>query len=75
VRAPELTLIATIPVGDAPGWAETADAGRLCLVRKHSQRRLSIISIADRTEIRRLPIGDGPKHVTVSRLPPAWLPR
>ena len=26
VRAPELTLIATIPVGDAPGWAETADA-------------------------------------------------
>ena len=71
VRAPELTLIATIPVGDAPGWAETADAGRLCLVANTRSDDLSIISIADRTEIRRLPIGDGPKHITVSRLPPA----
>lgn len=32
VRAPDLTLIATIPVGDAPGWVETADKGRLCLI-------------------------------------------
>jgi DNA-binding beta-propeller fold protein YncE len=71
VRAPELTLIATIPVGDAPGWAETAEAGRLCLVPNTRSDDLSIISIPDRTEIRRLPIGDGPKHVTVSRLPPA----
>ena len=39
VRAPDLTLIATIPVGDAPGWAETADSGRICLDRQHPQRR------------------------------------
>jgi len=71
VSAPDLTLIATIPVGDAPGWAETAEAGRLCLVPNTRSDDLSIISIPDRTEIRRLPIGDGPKHVTVSRLPPA----
>ena len=71
VSAPEMALIATIPVGDAPGWAETADGGRLCLVPNTRSDDLSIISIPDRTEIRRLPIGDGPKHVTVSRLPPA----
>jgi 6-phosphogluconolactonase (cycloisomerase 2 family) len=69
VRAPELTLIATIPVGDAPGWAETADTGRLCLIANSRSDDLSIISLAERTEIRRLPIGDGPKHVTVARIP------
>ena len=28
VRVPELSLLATIPVGDGPGWAEIADGGR-----------------------------------------------
>jgi DNA-binding beta-propeller fold protein YncE len=69
VRAPELTLITTIPVGDAPGWAETADAGRLCLIANTRSDDLSIISIADRKEILRLPVGDGPKHITVARIP------
>ena len=69
VRAPELTLIATIPVGDAPGWAETADNGRICLIANTRSDDLSIISIPERTEIVRLPIGDGPKHITVARIP------
>ncbi len=69
VRAPDLTLIATIPVGDAPGWAETADKGRLCLIANTRSDDLSIISIAERNEIVRLPIGKGPKHVTVARIP------
>jgi len=33
---------------------------------------LSIISIPERKEIVRLPIGDGPKHITVARIP-AWV--
>ena len=69
VRVPELTLIATIPVGDAPGWSETADGGRLCLTANSRSDDLSIISIPERKELRRLPIGDGPKHMTVARLP------
>ena len=28
VRAPELTLITTIPAGDAPGWSEVSSDGR-----------------------------------------------
>jgi DNA-binding beta-propeller fold protein YncE len=71
VRAPALTLIATIPVGDAPGWAETADNGRVCLIANTRSDNLSIISIADRAEVVRLPIGNGPKHITVARLPAA----
>jgi DNA-binding beta-propeller fold protein YncE len=69
VRVPDLTLIATIPVGDGPGWAETADDGRVCLIANTRSDDLSLISIPERKEIRRLPIGNGPKHITVARLP------
>jgi len=69
VRAPELTLLATVPVGDAPGWAEMADAGRVCLVANARSDDLSFISVEDRKELLRLPIGNGPKHITVARLP------
>lgn len=71
VRAPELTLIATVPVGDAPGWAEVSLDGRMCLVANTRSDDLSIISIADRREVARLPIGNSPKHITVTRLPAA----
>lgn len=69
VRAPDLTLITTIPVGDAPGWAEVADNGRVCLVANTRSDDLSFISIDKRKEILRLPVGDGPKHITVTRIP------
>jgi DNA-binding beta-propeller fold protein YncE len=71
VRAPVLTLITTVPVGDGPGWAETADRGRLCLVANTRSDDLSIISIAERREVARLPMGNGPKHITVARVPGA----
>jgi len=71
VSAPDLKLIATIPVGDAPGWVEVADDGKVCLVANTRSDDLSIISIPDRKEIVRLPIGDGPKHITVARIPAA----
>ena len=69
VRAPDLTLIATVPVGDAPGWAETAEDGRVCLIANSRSDDLSFVSIATRTELLRLPIGNGPKHITVAHVP------
>ena len=69
VRAPELTLIATVPVGDAPGWAEFADHDRVCLIANTRSDDLSIVSVADRNELVRLKTGDGPKHITVARVP------
>lgn len=69
VRTSDLALLTTIPVGDAPGWAETAQAGAVCLIANSRSDDLSIISIADRKEIVRLPIGNGPKHITIARLP------
>lgn len=69
VQVPELTLIATVPAGDGPGWSEIAQDGRVCLVSNSRSDDLSIISIPDRKEIVRLPMGNGPKHITVERLP------
>jgi DNA-binding beta-propeller fold protein YncE len=69
VNAKDLTLIATIPVGDAPGWAEVADEGRICLIANTRSDELSIISIPKRAKVARLPIGNGPKHITVARVP------
>lgn len=73
VAAPSLSLIATIPVGDAPGWAEVAEAGRVCLVANTRSNDLSLISVPGRTEIVRLPVGKGPKHITVARVPASVL--
>jgi DNA-binding beta-propeller fold protein YncE len=67
----DLSLIATIPVGDGPGWSEVTDDGRLCVVTNTRADNLSIIDIASRSEVARLPMGDGPKHVTMARLPAA----
>ena len=68
VRVPELALIATIPVGDGPGWAEVAEGGRTCLIANARSDDLSIISVADRKETRRIPM-DSPKHITVAQIP------
>jgi DNA-binding beta-propeller fold protein YncE len=71
VNAKDLTLIATIAVGDAPGWSEVADEGRICLIANTRSDELSIISIPKRAEIARLSIGNGPKHITIARVPQA----
>ena len=73
VRAPELTLVATAPVGDAPGWAELADHDRLCLIANTRSDDLSFVSIADRKELALIKVGDGPKHITVAQAPAAIL--
>jgi DNA-binding beta-propeller fold protein YncE len=69
VSAPDLKLLATVPVGDAPGWAEIADDGKVCLITNTRSDDLSIISIGERKEVLRLPTGDGPKHITIARIP------
>jgi hypothetical protein len=69
VKAPELELIATIPVDDAPGWSALADEDRLCISANTRSDTVSLISVAQRKEIKRLPAADGPKHITVAMIP------
>lgn len=69
VKAPELELIATIPVDDAPGWATIAQVDGTCIVPNTRADTISIISLAEAKEVARIKSGDGPKHVTVAMLP------
>ncbi|HEY2751263.1 hypothetical protein [Phenylobacterium sp.] len=73
VRAPELSLIATVAVGRAPGWADIAGRGRLCVVPNARSNDLSIVSIATKTELARVPVGKGPRHVRVANVPAALM--
>jgi len=69
VSVPDFKLLASIPTGDGPGWAEVADGGKICLITNTRADDVSIISVAEGKEILRLPTGDGPKHITVANLP------
>jgi DNA-binding beta-propeller fold protein YncE len=69
VKAPELELIATIPIADGPGWAAFADNDRTCLIANTRADSISLISVAEKREIARIPAGDGPKHITVTQIP------
>ena len=69
VRAPRLELTATIPVGDAPGWAELADRDRICILANTRDDTISFVSVKDAKELARLPAGNGPKHISVAQIP------
>jgi DNA-binding beta-propeller fold protein YncE len=73
VRAPELSLITTVKVGKAPGWADIADGGRLCLTPNARSNDLSFVSIPAGAEVARIPVGKGPKHVRVVMIPASVL--
>jgi len=69
VKAPELELIATIPVDDAPGWAVLSLDDKICIVANTRADNVSFISMAETKEVARIPVGDGPKHITIAMLP------
>ncbi|HEY2357810.1 MAG TPA: hypothetical protein VGH86_10200 [Phenylobacterium sp.] len=73
VHAPTLSMVSTIKVGTAPGWAEIAEGGRVCLLPNSRSNDLSIVSIADRKEVARIPVGRGPRHVRTADVPEAVL--
>jgi YVTN family beta-propeller protein len=60
---------AIIDVPDAPGWAAIGPDGRRCFVASTRADTLSVISLAKRAEIARIPMGDGPKQIEPARLP------
>lgn len=71
VSAPQLSLKSVIKVGSAPGWAEMAEGGELCLVPNSASNNLSFVSVTKQAEIARIPVGKGPRHVDVAQVPDA----
>ncbi len=75
VAARDLELLATVPVGDAPSWSSLSADGRLCVLANTRSDDVSIVSLASRSEVARLPAGRGPKHITVGQVPVSVLER
>ena len=69
VAAETLTLEAIVDVDDAPGWAATGPDGRHCFVPNTRADTLSVISYAERREVARVAMGDGPKQIEAARIP------
>jgi DNA-binding beta-propeller fold protein YncE len=69
VDAHSLTLLRTIPVGDAPSWAAFDEAGELCILPNTRSDDVSIVDLRAGRERARIQVGRAPKHVTVGRVP------
>ena len=64
-----LEFVANVKIGQAPSRAEMAEDGRTCLLTNGRSNDLSFVSIADRAEVARVPVGRGPRHVSVAPVP------
>ena len=60
------TFIAT---DDAPGWAANGPDGKHCFVPNTRADTLTVVSYAQRKEVARIRVGDGPKQIEAARLP------
>ena len=69
VATADLSLIKTIPTGDAPSWSAIDSEDRHCVVANTRSDDVSIIDLATQEEAARLPAGRGPKHVTIGQVP------
>ncbi|HWK54625.1 MAG TPA: beta-propeller fold lactonase family protein [Hyphomicrobiales bacterium] len=64
---PDMELIAEIPVGDHPDWITFSPDSKYAYVANGGSDNVSVIDIAARSELTRIPVGPAPKrNITVS---------
>lgn len=68
VDAANLSLVETVPVGNAPSWAVFLEDGRRCVLANTRSDDVSIVDTDERRETARIAVGRGPKHVTAGRV-------
>ena len=62
-----MELIAEIPVGDHPDWITFSPDSKYAYVANGGSDNVSVIDIAARSELTRIPVGSAPKrNITVS---------
>jgi YVTN family beta-propeller protein len=66
---PELELLATVPVGRDPNAIGLSGDGRYAYVSNRVSGDLSVIDIAARKEIRRIPLGEKTQRMVVIEVP------
>lgn len=69
VDAENLSLKAVVNVGNAPSWSVFSQDGSLCLVANTRSDDVSFVSLEGKSEVARVAVGRGPKHITIGRIP------
>ena len=69
LSVPELDLLATIPVGSEPSWVIPSLDGEYCYVSARKDDSVSIISVTERREIKRIAVGEYPQRMWTARVP------
>lgn len=64
-----LQLSNTVKVGDAPSWAALSLDDQYCLTANNRDDSVSIVSMDEQSEVKRIAVGRAPKHITVGYLP------
>ncbi|HTV70852.1 MAG TPA: hypothetical protein VMF90_20180 [Rhizobiaceae bacterium] len=64
---PDLTLKATIPLGDEPYWVTISASGERAYVSNRNSDDISAIDLGSLKEIARIPVGRLPQRMTVAR--------
>jgi YVTN family beta-propeller protein len=68
-RVPDLTLLATIPVGKEPNWIVFNRDGSYAYVSNRKSDTLSVLSIGDLKEVKRIAVGKYPQRMRVVEVP------
>lgn len=66
---PSLDLEAIVPVGSEPGWVVPSLDGQYCYATTRASDELSVISLAERREIKRIKVGHYPQRLWTARVP------
>jgi YVTN family beta-propeller protein len=68
-RVPDLTLLATIPVGREPNWIAFSSDGSYAYVSNRKSNNLSVIAVRELKEIKRIPVGKYPQRIRTVVVP------
>lgn len=60
-----MQLLTSVDTGDAPSWAAISADGATCVLPNTRSDDVSLVDMATGTERARVPVGRGPKHVTI----------
>ena len=60
-----MSLLAVVETGDAPSWSAVSADGENCVLPNTRSDDVSLVNLETRTESARIPVGRGPKHVTI----------
>jgi YVTN family beta-propeller protein len=68
-RVPSLELLATIPVGQEPNWIVFSHDGAFAYVSNRKSDNLSVISVSELKEVKRIPVGNYPQRMRTVEVP------